>query len=131
MPASEDPPHDRDYLLPQPVGTQAPEALRWLRASHNPTPLAANRFSTKSRAVAFVEQLYVAGAIKVNVDNIQFLASMNWAPYADALLVELPDAGQRRRALFDVILEIGQPDQDGGEWPISDHGQQTVRLWWD
>ncbi len=132
MPDHEDPPYDRDRLMPRPADEQGPEALAWLRANHHVSALATNRFSTTADAVAFVEQLYSAGAAEVRIDNIMMLPNDNWAPYADTLIVDLPKDGSKRRALLELIEHVGTPDEDGGgDHPVFDAGQTSIRLWWD
>ena len=42
-----------------------PEALQWLRSNGHEAALASNRFSSTAEAIAFVEQLYAAGASRV------------------------------------------------------------------
>jgi hypothetical protein len=59
------------------------------------------------------------------------LPNHDWTPYADTLIVNLPDDLKRRRELFQLMEEIGRPDDDGGGEPLMDCGQRSVRLWWD
>jgi hypothetical protein len=133
MPPQEEPPFDRDRLLPNPI-EGLPEAEGWLRANWSRSAFATNRFGTTDAALKFVEQLYAAGATEIGVDNIRMLACDNWTPYADTLIVRLPEDPARRRKLFDLMEDVGQPDEGGGE-PVEellmDHGQACVRLWWD
>jgi len=132
LPAHEDPPYQRDQLLPGPKYEGEPEALDWLRANHHPTPFATNRFGTREEALEFVEQLYAAGATFVSIDGILMLPNHNWAPYADTLIVDLPEDGERRRAVFELSEHVGKPDEDGPDpEPLIDCGQPSIRLWWD
>lgn len=132
MPAHEDPPFNRDCLLPRPHDEQGPEALQWLRANHNAYALATNRFANTGDALVFVERLYAAGARDVTIDNIMLLPSDQWAPYADTLIVTLPDDRACRRELFELIEHHGRPDEwDKSDEPLSDFGQNSIRLWWD
>ena len=124
----EAPSHNRDRLLPRPHHEAGPEALEWLRANPNPSALATNRFSTTHQAARFVEALYLAGATNVAIDNMLMLPSDHWAPYADTLLVDLPDDRAQRRRVFELVEEIGRPDEDD---PLVDCGQSAIRLWWD
>jgi hypothetical protein len=78
--------------------------------------------------VAFVEALYAAGATTVAIDNILMLPGDHGAPYADTLLVDLPEDGAQRREVFDLVEEIGQPDDEAE--PLMDYGQSTIRLSW-
>jgi hypothetical protein len=130
IPAHEDPPFTRDDLLPGPHETVA-EAAAWLRANWSEHAFAANRFHTTAKAAEFVEQLYAAGATDVCVDNVVMLPNDGWTPYADTLLVRLPDDPAKRSALFELMEHVGKPDEDGDEEPLIDCGQQEVRLWWD
>jgi hypothetical protein len=131
MPPHEDPPFTRDDLLPGPPDTVA-EAAAWLRANWSKHSFATNRFGTTAKAIEFVDQLYETGATSICVDNVMMLAHHGWTPYADTLLVSLPEDPSTRAALFDLMQHIGKPDEDGGDdhWLI-DSGQEEVRLWWD
>lgn len=129
MPPHDDPPYDRDALLPC-AHNGKPDAAAWLRANWSASAFATNRFGTTSQARAFVEQLHAAGATGVWIDNIMMLPKNDWTPYADALLVELPQEPARRHGLFELIEHVGRPDPDGDEI-LTDRGQTEVRLWWD
>ena len=131
MPAHDDPPYNRDCLLPRPHYEQGPEALAWLRATHNDSALATIRFSTTGNAITFVEQLYAAGATDVRIDNIMMLPNHRWTPYADTLIVDLPDDDRKRHELLELIEHVGRPDEDGGEPPPHFIGSSSVRVWWD
>jgi hypothetical protein len=126
----EDPPLNRDDLLPGPDYTVA-EAGAWLRANWSESAFATNRFHTTRRAIEFVDELYARGAIRVAVDNEMMLPNHGWTPYADTLLVTLPEDPAKRSALFDLMEHIGRPNEDGDEQPLVDGGQNEVRLWWD
>ncbi|HEX6976421.1 MAG TPA: hypothetical protein VF147_18570 [Vicinamibacterales bacterium] len=131
MPAHEDPPFTRDDLLPGPSDTVA-EAAAWLRANWGEHAFATNRFETTAHAIQFVDQLYAAGATLVCVDNVMMLPNHGFTPYADTLLVRLPEDPAKRSALFKLIEHIGKPDEDGGkDYPVTDWGQTELRLWWD
>ena len=133
MPPHEDPPFNRDILLPNPI-EGLPEAEAWLRANWGESAFATNRFGTTPAALKFVEQLYAAGATEIGVDNIMMVPSDNWTPYADTLIVRLPEDPARRREVFELIKDVGQPDEDGPdpiEQQLADCGQSSVRLWWD
>jgi hypothetical protein len=133
MPAHEDPPFNRDILLPIPI-EGLPEAEGWLRANWHPSAFATNRFDTTVGALKFVEQLYAAGATEIGVDNIVMLESADWTPYADTLIVRLPEDRTRRRDLLALMKDVGRPDENGPdsiEELLTDCGQSEVRLWWD
>ncbi|MEO6064793.1 MAG: hypothetical protein ABIP49_03295, partial [Lysobacterales bacterium] len=130
IPAHEDPPFTRDEVLPGSIDTVA-EAAAWLRANWSDSAFATNRFHTTAGAAEFVNELYSAGATEVSVDNVMLLPNHNWAPYADTLLVRLPENAVKRKALFDLMEHVGQPDEDGVDEVLIESGQQEVRLWWD
>jgi hypothetical protein len=134
MPPHETPPFNRDALIPSPDYEGLPEAGDWLRANWGPSAFATNRFGPTSHALEFVDQLYATGATMVAIDNIVMPPDHAWTPYADTLIVVLPDDPARRRELFELMKHIGRPDQDGPD-PIEelfiDSGQRSVRLWWD
>jgi hypothetical protein len=133
MPPHEDPPFNRDILLPNPIAG-LPEAEGWLRANWHPSAFATNRFGTTEAALKFVEQLYAAGATEIGVDNIMMPPNHDWTPYADTLMVGLPEDPARRRELFELMEHIGRPDEDGSTSLaelFSDCGQRSIRLRWD
>ncbi len=73
-----------------------PEALPWLKASGNPAALASNRFNSTGEAVAFVERLYRAGALRVAIlpDSIwsdPMTLQDEGGPYTDTIVVKLPE----------------------------------------
>ena len=134
MPPAADPPFNRDCLIPCADYEGMPEAAEWLRANWGSSALATNRFGTTARAVKFVEQLYTAGAKMVAIDNIMMLPNHDWSPYADTLIVDLPEDPARRRELFELMEHVGRPDEDGGTSIAElfiDCGQRSIRLWWD
>jgi hypothetical protein len=130
MPLQEDPAHDRDRLLPRPAYEEGPEALAWLRANPSLSAFASNRFASTQSAAAFVEQMYSAGATKIIIGDIHLPPGDDWLPYADTLMVTPPEQGSTRRAVMDVIEEVGRPDENTGE-PSEAAGRDIVRLWWD
>jgi hypothetical protein len=132
MPPHEGPPFNRDCLIPCPDYAGLPEAAEWLRANWGSSAFASNRFGATAHALNFVEQLYAAGATMVAIDNIMMLPNHDWTPYADTLIVVLPDDRACRRELFDLIEHDGRPDEwDKSDEPLSDFGQNSIRLWWD
>ena len=131
MPAHQDPPFNRDDLLPGPPETVA-DAAPWLRANWSESAFASNRFGATANALAFVNQLHDAGASYVHVDNEEFLPEHDWTPYADTLLVGLPEDDAKRSALFALMRDVGRPDEDGNDdHLLIDSGQREARLWWD
>ncbi len=109
MPAHEEPPYNRDWLVPRPQDERGPEAREWLKANPSPHAFASNRFQTTADALRFVERLYELGATEVIVDNIMFLQRDNWLPYADTFIVFPPD-GVARQRLFEFVEKDGAPE---------------------
>ena len=131
LPAHEDPPYQRDQLLPGPNYEGGPEARAWLVANHHPHPFATNRFGTRERALQFVEQLYEAGATFVSIDGVLMLPNHNWAPYADTLIVDLPEDHEQRRDVFELMEHVGEPDEDAEiEQPLWIRAEGRA-AWWD
>ena len=106
-------------------------ALDWLRSNKNKSALATNRFGPTSAAIEFVEQLFSAGATQVFV-VARFIEPERIAaeggPYADELIVQLPDNPEQRAALFRIIAK--ETESEGFD-PPQDTGQGTETLWWD
>lgn len=113
------------------TGQKHYEARQWLADNAGPSPLASNRFGEKENAIAFVEQLYQAGARAVYVVNImndpQTIRDEG-GPYADSLVVMLPEDKDKREKLFELI---GAESRREGFDPDKDHGQKELFLWWD
>ncbi len=131
MPPRKYPQHDRDDDIPRAEDDpQCAEAREWLQARRNPSALATNRFGTTAEALKFVEQLYAEGASCVIVDHIQMLPADSCTLYADELIVVFP-ADARRKAIFDLIEQEGQPDTVDDKQDIIDQGLGSVKLWWD
>lgn len=108
----------------------SPEAREWLVSNGQPAALASNRFNSTRDALAFVDALYKAGAIKVVIYNINSdeTEMVQGGPYADALVVRLPDDPGRRQRLF----EIANPEFEREGFPREvDIGQEALYLWWD
>lgn len=108
------------------------EAKSWLKNNKNVSALASNRFGDTSNAYKFVEQLYKLGAIKVIVDNIydeEDRINEEGGPYADSLIIKLPQNQQARQELFKVFKQ--EHEQQGFDETIEDEGQPFMILWWD
>jgi len=106
-----------------------PEAREWLGNNGHPAPFASNRFDAIG-AKRFVESLYDAGATRVVICNIvdDEIEMAEGGPYADALVVRLPDDPKQRER----VLAITNPEAvREGFGPDDDVGQKTVYLWWD
>ena len=107
------------------------EARGWLASNSNPYPLASNRFDSAGAAAAFVDSLYALGADTVYVLNVRKhsgSASREDEPYADALLIRLPEEPQARTAL---VARVAREVRGEGMEPERDHGQRYLYLWWD
>lgn len=131
MPAPADPPYNRDCLLPRPNYELGPEARAWLTANGSASALATNRFGNTENALRFVEQLYAAGASDVTIGGVTLLPNHGWSPYADTLIVELPASREQRHTIFELMESVGRPDEHERFGPLTDSGQERIRLWWD
>ena len=106
-----------------------PEAREWIRNNAREGPLASNRFQGRDEALAFVDALYEAGAVRVVVEaiNDDKIEMAEGGPYADALLVRMPaDRVKRQRLIAIVDFE----DSKGGQ-NVADVGRETIYFWWD
>ncbi|MDH4044016.1 MAG: hypothetical protein OEW06_06095 [Gemmatimonadota bacterium] len=107
------------------------EARTWLATNANPYPLASNRFESATAGAAFVDSLYALGADTVYVMNVQedsAWVAREGGPYADALLIRLPDTPESRQSLF--ARGAREARAEGFE-PEADHDQRYLYLWWD
>jgi hypothetical protein len=132
LPDRETPPYNRDALLPPNNVHGWPEASQWLGANWSPSAFASNRFGTTALALEFVERLYSAGAEGVGIDNVTMLPRRDWTPYADTLIVKMPEAPSAREALMEMIRSVGQPD-DIKDDParFGEKGRKRIRLRWN
>lgn len=108
-----------------------PEAREWLRANGQEAPLAGNRFDA-AEALAFVDELYAAGAERVviaseSIVDDEYEMSLG-GPYADTLKVQLPADASRRAALFQIAEREAREE---GFDPEPDTGQEMLVFWWD
>lgn len=106
-------------------------ARAWLGANKNPLPLASNRFRTASEARAFVDKLFLAGAVEVYVaEPLEEPGRVKeeGGPYADILVIVLPPDFAKRHALFSIARK--EALHQGFTTP-PDSGQKTLFLWWD
>lgn len=108
-----------------------PEAREWLRANGQEAPLAGNRFDA-AEALAFVDELYAAGAERVVVASESIVDDEHelslGGPYADTLKVHLPPDPSRRAALFAIAAREAREE---GFDPEPDTGQEMLVFWWD
>jgi len=110
------------------------EALDWLSENNSVSALASNRFYTTDEAVGFVKSLYAAGAVTVWVTGIFDEASRletEEGPYADALIVELPEDTARKEKLYGIykreVMTFGCNESD----EASGYRGNLLYLWWD
>lgn len=113
--------HDMSYL----ENEEHHEARQWFSTNKNVSPFAGNRFGKKENALAFVEQLYEAGAETVYVTGINNEAG---GPYADSIVLVLPSDKEKRKKLFEINrIEAEREGFDG----MRDIGQKELFFWWD
>ena len=107
------------------------EARQWLQTNSNKLAFAGNRFGETINALNFVEDLYALGARKVEVTNIfneKWRIRENGGPYADTLIVTLPDDSRQR---YDLI-ELATAEMEKEGFPTgSNFGGRRLILWWD
>jgi hypothetical protein len=107
------------------------EAVSWLENNLNEAALASNRFESTAEALGFVRMLYENGATGVYVTDVRDELSQietERGPYADSLIVVLPEDKGRRADLFAVYRSEAGRD---GYTPEFDHGQGELIFWWD
>ena len=80
------------------------EARQWLSAAKNPDLRSLARFRTAKAALQFVETLYAAGAETVIAALIY--AGRRGKQFADRLLVKLPKASAKRKALRKICQDL-------------------------
>jgi hypothetical protein len=80
------------------------EARAWLTAAVKPQSRSLAKFRTTKAALAFVEKLYTSGAPSVVIFAIS--AGKGGKLFADALLIQQPDAKVKRRTLRKVCQEF-------------------------
>jgi hypothetical protein len=112
-----------------------PEALAWLKSNGSKVGFAGNRFGSTREAIAFVEELYGAGAARVLVPDDAIRkhhaeVSEHGGPYADSLVIELPSGD--RADLFEIYEHEaeaeGYGDMKGADSVIDG---RYLFLWWD
>ncbi len=109
------------------------EALSWLRGNPNKTALGANYFHTTENAIAAVEKLYAAGAVRVEVwvGYVEPWRTLkDGGDYADKLFVHGPPGGSEKgRELTKVVRSIWVPAEEGTGEDVGDGPE--YELWWD
>jgi hypothetical protein len=121
---------ERRIVVPMPPEERA-EAISWLTANENPEPFATNRFRTKEGAKAFFEEVMAAGASRILVQGDlkdQRRIASEGGPYADTLIIELPQDKDHRKKLFALAAKEAKRE---GFAPVKDSGQTEIPLWWD
>lgn len=108
---------------------QQPEAREWIRKNGRDGPLASNRFEGKDDALAFVNALYEAGAVRVVVDAItdDETEMADGGPYAEALVVRLPTDVRKRLRLMGIVNSECLKHWE----PVADVGREVLYFWWD
>lgn len=107
------------------------EARTWLKNNKNTSALGTNRFGTTEKALEFVEKLYELGAELVEIDGVMDEPSRieeEGGPYADSLIVTLPDDEDKRKAVFEVYKK---ETIDQGFEAEEYNGESEVTFWWD
>lgn len=125
-----------DFARFMEVSQNPPEAREWLAKNGNPSPLAGNRFGSREEAQQFVESLYAAGAVTVHVSMIHdepWRIEQEGGPYAESLLVKLPDQTTARAKILAIAEEEMRnegflEDDEGLEDKVS---EESISLWWD
>jgi len=105
------------------------EALSWLKNSKNHSAFASNYFGDTQSALEFVERVYEAGAIKIEVDNIydeEDRILREGDAYADTFLIHLPADKGKRLDVMSVVC-ASRPDEIDDDW----NSDEPIRIWWD
>ena len=102
------------------------EALEFLDKYKGKTSgIAFNRFSSKEKAVQFVNSLYEAGATKIEAIDIDSAKH-----YTDTIEVQMPIETNKRKKIFEVYNnEILKEDKRNKI--EEDMGQKVLIIWWD
>lgn len=111
-----------------------PEALAWLRQNGHNSALAHHRFGSTASALAFVEQLYAAGAKRVFVPRDTIVADAEelamGGPYSDHLTIELhsSDVPPALDALYRAEATLDGWSRSDGWLPVIH--SRFLLLWW-
>lgn len=110
------------------------EALEWLKNNKNISVFASNRFGETENAIEFVKRLYEAGAVKVRVigvwDDTERIKEEG-GPYAETLIVQLPEDEDKRSKIFDIYSnEIQEYSLNEGE-EFDGGDKEILVFWWD
>lgn len=105
------------------------EALEFLENSNNRHAFASNHFGETENALKFVKELYEAGAVKIEVENIydeEWRIESEGDAYADTLFIHLPEDKAKRLDVMSVACQ-SHPDEMDDDW----NSNEPIRLWWD
>ena len=95
---------EHELFMESLLGKKCAEARQWLGAAKNPDLRSLARFRTAKAAFRFVETLYAAGAETVIAAVIY--AGRHGKQFADRLLVKLPKAPAKRKALRKICQDL-------------------------
>jgi len=115
------------------------EALSWLKENKNPAALAGNRFHNTANAIEAVQQLYAAGAVRVEVivtHNEPERIAKDGGSYADELEVTFPKGKAKSVIPVIKILKPNNAEDIDFEKAITETEQGDEPflvwgLWWD
>jgi hypothetical protein len=123
-------PDDNDLDIPRQLRVEARE---WLEANDSEHPFASNRFYDKQETLEFVNRLYDLGAVVVWLTSIYDEPSRilrDGGPYADTLIVELPDRDTEGRGkLYDIWHHELREEQKLDVTQYIEEG--ALIFWWD
>jgi hypothetical protein len=106
----------------------AVEARAWLLSNSNSSALATNKFENTDRALAFVDELYAAGATEVLIDNIsEEHRAREGGPYADSLIIRVGGDSSVRHSILKICEQAIEGEADGRV----DHYRDEIHVWWD
>jgi len=100
------------------------EVRAWLKAEDK-TKRGLGRFKRKSLAAEFVEELYLSGSVKVIAPDIY--RNKGGDQFADCLLVQLPKAAAKRKAIRQVCAQLRKDDL-GAVLPAKDQGESHLYI---
>jgi len=78
-----------------------------------------------------VQKLYDHGALEIYVSNVydeEWRIEAEGGPYADTLIIILPEEEDARLDLFEIVNDEAKREGFSSE---KDSGQEELMLWWD
>jgi len=99
------------------------EAKQWLSAAKNPDLRSLAKFRTSTAALRFVETLYAAGT-EAGI-AVPIYAGRRGKLFADSLVVKLPKAPSKRKAVRKICQDICD-QRDGALLPDKDMGESHL-----